>query len=102
MPRSTSRRPLGETYRPCLSSAPKSRSMPSSATLATNGDSGPPCGTPVVVGFHTQLHRASFQPASDGGGEHRQSRQQGLVPKIVEAAGNVRIEQPCPCTRLSQ
>src|SRR5215213_5297414 len=82
MPRLIPRRWLGGTCRPCLSSAPKSRSMPSSATLATNRD--------------------SFQPAPDVGGEYRQSRQQGLVPNAVEAAGDVRIEQPCTCTGRSQ
>src|SRR3954468_15733947 len=52
MPWLEPRRRPGRTCRPRSSSAPKSRSMPSSATFANNGDNGAPWGAPAVVGFH--------------------------------------------------
>src|SRR4051794_8976671 len=63
MPRFAPRRKLGRTYRLRSSSAPKSRSMPSSATFANNGESGPPCGVPAGVGFQAP---SSTVPAFDG------------------------------------
>src|SRR3954467_8126529 len=52
MPWLEPRRRPGRTCRPRSSSAPKRRSMPSSATFANNGDNGAPWGAPAVVGFH--------------------------------------------------
>src|SRR5206468_4227305 len=44
-----------------------------------------------------QFHGAGRQPAPDYGGEHRQPRQQGSMPDVVEAAGDVRVEYPFTC-----
>jgi site-specific DNA recombinase len=90
-----------------------------SAPPTDRGSSSPPSGTETPAGPSyllrtgrqrttlrgscrcwfpcAQFHGAGRQPAPDYGGEHRQPRQQGSMPDVVEAAGDVRIEHPFTC-----
>ena len=49
-----------------------------------------------------ELDHAGFEPASDRGGEHRQTREQRRVIDAIEALGDVGIEDPLAAARLGQ
>jgi hypothetical protein len=101
MPRLLPRRRQGVMWRPSGRSAPKQTLHAVERDIGEQGrDDAALRRAHRRRVQRAELDHAGFEPASDRGGEHRQTREQRRVIDVIETLGDVGIEDPLAAARF--